>query len=236
VHQCVEKSGCIPIINNGNPSGKANFVFVGAGYSDYDALKSDALALIDYDGNNGNNGLMSIEPFKSYRSKFNIYILPDNNEIPLVKGWLNQVEPDFSKALEVAGRCSVAEYKVIISKTPYRSYASGKATSVSIAGGFQNGARTIIHELGHSFGGLADEYVEEDLGDRPYPPNCAPSKETAEKWWGNIPGAGFFEGCSYTGKNIRPTFNSVMRNPWELKDGYGPVNLPQMISRLEKYS
>ncbi|MFH0973972.1 MAG: hypothetical protein V1817_04275 [Candidatus Micrarchaeota archaeon] len=238
IHQCVAKVGCISIVNNGDPSSKANFVFVGAGYSDYESLKSDTLALIDYDGNNGNHGLMSVEPFKSYRNKFNIYILPDNNEISLVKGWFNQLEPDFSKAREVAGRCGLAEYQIIISKTPYRSYASGKATSVSIRG-FQDGARTLIHELGHSFGGLADEYVEEELGNRPGQPNCAPNKETAEQWWGDFNGEqdiGFFEGCSYTGKNIRPTFNSIMRNPWELKDGFGLVNTRQIISRLEKYS
>jgi hypothetical protein len=93
----------------------------------------------------------------------------------------------------------------------------------------------LLHEFGHSFGKLADEYVEPQLGDRPKSPNCAPDILTAQKWWAGVNDVGYYEGCSYTEDNIRPTFNSIMRAHWILKDDYGEVNKQALLSILNKY-
>ncbi|MDO8537715.1 MAG: hypothetical protein Q7S21_02420, partial [archaeon] len=92
-----------------------------------------------------------------------------------------------------------------------------------------------LHEFGHDFGKLADEYVEPKIGNYPRSPNCAPDISTAQSWWGGIVGAGTFYGCSYVESNIRPTKNSIMRSHYVLKDDYGPVNSKELEKILNNY-
>ncbi|MFH1607006.1 MAG: hypothetical protein ABIC91_06670 [Nanoarchaeota archaeon] len=109
--------------------------------------------------------------------------------------------------------------------------------------------RTFIHEFGHAFGGLVDEYVETDIGDHTQKPNCAPAEDVDEYWginslFGNLIGegpaetisgefprlvVGQYQGCSYINSNIRPTSIGIMRNqefltPEEFNHGFGRVN------------
>jgi hypothetical protein len=124
-----------------------------------------------------------------------------------------------------------------MSKKSFRSYAffSGDAY-LSLASRPENQwGRLLLHEFGHSFGKLADEYVEPQIGNWPRQPNCAPDITTAQKWWSSISGAGYYEGCSYTETNIRPTFNSIMRAHWILKDDFGEVNKQALLNIINKY-
>jgi hypothetical protein len=88
-------------------------------------------------------------------------------------------------------------------------------------------ALTFLHELGHAFGLREEAWPNQNPqtseAARPGPPNCAPDRATAEKWWGGIAGAGFFKGCAGSADYIRPTENSLMARP---APGavYGPVN------------
>ena len=103
--------------------------------------------------------------------------------------------------------------------------------------------RTIVHEFGHSFGGLRDEYFGRiGESDRPGYPNCAPDRETAREWWGDLLGkgedelgVGFYAGCSYTMDNIRPTNSSIMRSSHSLL-GFGPVNDRYLQEKLDLFS
>ncbi|MCC8038449.1 MAG: IgA Peptidase M64 [Bacteroidales bacterium] len=80
----------------------------------------------------------------------------------------------------------------------------------------------VVHEFGHSFGGLADEYfydgdVMEDsypLDVEPWEPNITTRVDFAAKWEDIIdqPGVGLFEGGGYTAKGVyRPADNCRMR-------------------------
>ena len=103
----------------------------------------------------------------------------------------------------------------------------------------KNAGRLILHEFGHGFAHLADEYSEERKPKRPVEPNCAPDIQTARNWWGDLEGkdgVGYFKGCSYVLENIRPTKNSIMFQHWILKDSYYPVNERKILEVLNKYS
>jgi hypothetical protein len=238
LHVCVSKSGCLAVINQGDAKDKVDIVFVGDGYSDNNELKKDALYIIDFGGNSGANGFMSVEPFKSNKQKFNFWMIKAGNTISLLdsNGWKYI---DRGKSLEIAAECTVADQVVVLSKKNFRSYAygiGGGEAYLSLGATPRNTwGRLLLHEFGHAFGGLADEYVEPTLGNRPFRPNCAPDMSTAQSWWGTVSGTGFYQGCSYTNSNYRPTNNSIMRVHWIFKDDYGPVNRLALSKLLEKY-
>ena len=86
-------------------------------------------------------------------------------------------------------------------------------------------ARGFLHEFGHSFG-LRDECVDcrRCSGG---PPNCARTKEEAERLWGDLAAkysrVRYIQGCCGSINYIRPTTASLMNNPDRAKD-FGPVN------------
>ncbi len=235
VKVCVQRSGCINLVNKGESSSKADIVFVGDGFLSIDELKSVVINIYDYDGTK--NGMMSVEPFKSNRDKFNIWIIDGGN---LGTQSVNErigAAPDMKQAMQIAAQCTAADYQIVISKKQFRSFAlfSGSAylsfASESLFG------RLFLHEFGHAFGQLRDEYVETGYG-RPgvdVLPNCAGSISRASEWWGNIAGTGTFDGCEYSLGNYRSTFNSIMRAQWLLKDDYGAVNSVALLKILNKY-
>ena len=239
LNRCKERSECMPIISNGNSATKADIVFVGDGYTDQASLKSDILKIVDYEANNGYKGLMAVEPFRSNKKKFNIWMVPAGNSITYVfNAYLNQQQPEEKSSLILASRCSFADYKVIISKKTYRSFAMPWQKSIWLSVGDPLGkdkGRTLLHEFGHAFGNLADEYVEEAFGSRPQLPNCAPDIQTAQKWWGNLPGTGYNQGCSYTHNNIRPTPNSIMRFQYDFNTEFYAANEQELQEVLKNY-
>lgn len=66
----------------------------------------------------------------------------------------------------------------------------------------------VVHEFGHSFCGLADEYAYEGEQVPMYPTNVEPweknitTKVNFKGKWENIPDAGFYEGAGYTLKGV----------------------------------
>ncbi len=70
----------------------------------------------------------------------------------------------------------------------------------------------VVHEFGHSFGGLADEYAYEEEAIPMYPadiepwePNITTQADFASKWQdmvGNVSGVGLYQGAGYDTKNV----------------------------------
>src|SRR3989344_2296568 len=234
INKCVQKSGCLELINNGNSEDKVDVVFVGDGFFDLVELKKDSFDIVDYDNSPNLAGLMSVEPFKSSKEKFNFWMVLGDDKIPK-NDWDG---PSFKESIQLASQCTQGDYPIIISKKSFRSYAySGHSAYLSF-GRYTDSigrGRLFLHEFGHAFGMLADEYSEEGKSNRPHEPNCAPDVETAIKWWGDVSGTDYFQGCSYVNSNVRPTFNSIMRNHWDLKDDFGPVNKKALLNKLGGY-
>ena len=150
-------------------------------------------------------------------------------------------KPNYKDAVSIASKCTSADYTLVISKNNYRSYCYFGTPCFNSVGNSlsKDTGRLILHEFGHGFAYLADEYSEDGKPKSPREPNCAPDIETAKKWWGNLEGnngVSYFQGCSYVNSNIRPTENSIMFKHWILKDTYYPVNERKILEVLNKYS
>jgi hypothetical protein len=98
-------------------------------------------------------------------------------------------------------------------------------------------AKGFLHELGHSLG-LRDECVDCGELSPPGPPNCAATKEEAEKWWddlvGKDPRVNYISGCCGNKNYIRPTIASLMDNPDKAED-FGSVNERYLREILKRY-
>lgn len=92
-----------------------------------------------------------------------------------------------------------------------------------------------LHELGHSFG-LRDECVDCAQLSLAGPPNCAATKEEAQKWWGDfvgkVAGVNYIRGCCGNKDYIRPVIASFMNDADKAED-FGPVNERYLKNILE---
>lgn len=254
IHECVPRRDCIEVIRNGDPETKIDVLFVGSDYETNEELNDLILQLVDYDGNN--NGLMSVEPFKTRREAFNIWMvnnfLKDEMPIPLVekkKG--NKTKYIFDRNATVYWKGNCRDYSDVVvtlikdGGKRNRSYAFSKYSEAYVIigntvsnTGIDRDGRLLTHEFGHAFGKLADEYVEKGKPDMPMDPNCADNLSEAEEWWDQYTFddyVSYFAGCSYVEDNMRPTFNSIMRDHTKIKDDFHIVNEEHLAEKLNKY-
>lgn len=138
-----------------------------------------------------------------------------------------------------------AGYKMVILDASGGSYCSELSskdkTSLIILGKarYPHGLeKDFLHELGHSLG-LRDENQEvhtQDYSPAGYP-NCAKTKEEAQKWWGDLTGkeeyVDYINGCCGSKDYFRPTIASLM-NDTRRAESFGPVNERYLMKILSE--
>ncbi len=203
----IYKSGC-EIIEGSSDNNKINFVFLPSNYENFNEFRKDAIKIIK-----GKNSLLEIEPFSSNIDKFNFIIINTTQDLECktgCKGFPQSVCCNNNKVMEEASQCDYDNIIVLINNSEICGLSSNYA---KICSKNQFSGFILTHELGHTFGDLADEYVYTEV----YPeykkeenkinsPNC---DIKGCKKWGNIE-EGCFQGC--TESNLyRPSENSIMR-------------------------
>ena len=231
---------CKATVYNGPSSSKADILIVGDQFMSNEELDSGVRSLIDYASvqtNTPSEGLFSIEPFKSNKEKFNIWILAAQNQIAHKADPRKPSEgskPVVSDVFKIASQCPQRDYIIVISKTPYRSFCYFQKPGpclVSLPGRYPG--RLLLHEFGHGFATLGDEYYteinQEDYSGRieDLTPlagllaNCQPTQAAAQEAWGHLVTEGgkigYYPTCggdcgTACASFIRPTQNSIMNN------------------------
>lgn len=242
-------AGVNEISRTGPSSNRVDIVFLGDGYAQADidsgVYRAHVDAMIDhmfYDNE---------EPFQRYRNYFNIFSVntvsnESGADIPAdgiyrdtaldaSYSWAggpdrllyvsdskaNQARND---ALLGTGITADMQF-VTVNET---RYGGGGGSYAVYAGGNSSAPEIALHEVGHSFSGLADEYFYDGLtytGPEPSQPNVTISS-TGDKWsqWigydqPGIGTIGAYEGGMYADYGIyRPSLNSKMRalgNPFD---------------------
>jgi hypothetical protein len=178
------------IVDNGQPNRRIKFVFLGDGFTT--AQQTDFINRVTGFSTN----LFTQEPFKSYKNFFNIYAIKvpsnqsgadhpndaDDDVVPqtqptLVADTYFDVTFDYANVHRLVYPKNVqAVYDVLSANFPLynQSFIFSNSTYYGGAGGTfatstVNSAsdEVAIHEIGHSFGGLADEYMIGGQGERP---------------------------------------------------------------------
>ncbi|MBS3067880.1 hypothetical protein J4450_04205 [Candidatus Micrarchaeota archaeon] len=196
-------------------------------------------------------GFLGMEPFKSNKNKFNFWYVDEIQSVnipkPSKKG-LPSSACSFLCKSDIEQTCGLKNVFVanICHATGCTPSAVFNSDEFYITNTEPANIRVFIHEFGHSFGGLADEYApawqkrEPAEGLSRYP-NCAPDLETAKRWWSDLEGQGegdlkigYFPGCSFVGEYFKPTKSSFMSA--SIMQGFGPVNERHLLELLDYFS
>lgn len=229
IGQCVTSASCDLVA--GAAEGNLQLAFIGEGYADEVSFLQEIQPMINSQ-NPGKHSLLTTPPFSDHVDQIGVWALAVSDTFA--------GSPDAQRFEALTTRCPEANQFVFISPKSFRSYAylNGARAFLSMGSDSLNErGGVLVHELGHSFAGLSDEYVEEALertGRKvPDTPNCATTRAIAEQKWGSIPGTGYFEGCNYLPDQLRPTENSLMRTI-DNNVGFGPVNSRAIEQQLTR--
>jgi hypothetical protein len=194
------------LVNNGNKYNRINLVFMGDGYTATQQTKfvSDVNGIVDK--------LFQTFPFTQYKQFFNVYAIhvisadsgashpgtasDCNTEDPSVP--ISTASTYFSSSFDYGGvhrllYCSYTnainnvlqtnfplyDKGLIIVNTPYYGGSAGTFPVCSVN---NSSSEIMIHELGHAFAGLADEYGG-SLCDGIEKPNCTQQTDTSQLKW-----------------------------------------------------
>ncbi|MDP4184324.1 MAG: M64 family metallopeptidase [Bacteroidota bacterium] len=234
---------------SGDPAHKVDVVLLSEGYTadQYEQFKSDCAKFAE--------ALFSYTPYRENRSKFNIRGVwaPSQEsgvDIPGENQWRKtnldasyytfnseryQMVTDFQKVRDMAS-CAPYDYIYILSNT--QKYGGGAIYNfygISAAGHKAEAGKIYVHEFGHLFLGLADEYVGGveyndfyPLNVEPWEPNLTTLVDFDKKWKNqldpqtpvptpatkeNAEVLGVYEGGGYVAKGVyRPWMNCMMNN------------------------
>lgn len=246
------------ILFNGKPENKVDIVFIAEGYTlqEMEKFSKDAKRFAGY--------LFDIEPYKSRKSDFNIWaVLSDSQDsgtdIPHQGVWKRTAvssnfytfeidryltAPNQKIVASVASNSNCDALYVIVNTEKYGGGGIFNFYGLSMSDHKQS-AEVFVHEFGHSFAGLGDEYYSSEvayeefynLKVEPWEPNITTMVNFASKWrdmisaevpqptpnepaYKNI--TGLFEGGGYMAKGIfRPYLDCRMKT--NSAEGFCPV-------------
>lgn len=226
---------CSSLLLNGDDASKLNIVFVGSNYINRSKLTQDALKYVKV--------FRKVEPFSSNINKFNFYV---SNS--LIRCDANQIIECDSFTLKKSASMCPNDYVIVLydrSKLkdtvfPLRSSSYSNIEKINIL----DDELVVVHEFGHAFGDLWDEYDEDKyyskfvkIDDFGKLPNCdemnCPSWRLSNGSYEK--GASCYKGCTLS-SFYRATKNSIMNN-FRRPDGktFGPVNENILEKKLRYY-
>lgn len=239
----------VKVIDGGKAENMVDFAFVAEGYakSEMDQFVVDVKNMANY--------ILSQEPYKSHRKKFNFWAIcsPSENsgtDNPRENKWQNTAVNSMFNTFYIDRYLEtedVIAIRDIASCTPYDHICVLVNSDKYGGGGIYNhfsistahhplSKEVMLHEIGHGFAGLADEYYTSsvayqdyfDLETEPWQPNITTLVNFESKWKHLInPGVpiptplhekyknktGVFEGGGYVEKGVyRPAVDCMMKS------------------------
>ena len=201
----VHPPGC-DIIQGEYDKTQISFVIVPSGYENYDEFKADVQYLI-----NGRNSLLDVEPFKSNKEKFTFFTVNTTRDLECEIGCRDVptlICCNNKRVMEEASRC---DYDTILVLVNSKQHCGSASYYSKVCSKNPYSRLILLHEIGHSFGDLADEYVYSDyFGDYSVGEvkeiNCA--EPGCEKW--DNQSEGCYQGCTYSSLYRPRKSNSIM--------------------------
>lgn len=164
------------IVDKGDPAKRVDIVIVSSGFPKSESARVNQLA------EQLKNALLKVDPFQNYPDYINFHRInvddptPGRQRIPF-RVENNILTCERQKAIEYAGHAPSFDLVVVLCNVS-NVRATGGPPVITIDASLDLG-RTFLHEMGHAFASLADEYVDPTLaGGRPFP-----SEESEENEW-----------------------------------------------------
>lgn len=213
-----------------------NIAFVAEGY------QQEEMDVFIKDVNTAVEALFEYEPFKGNKDKFRIIAVKSPSvdsgvSLPRAHDWKQTAVSSHFDTFYMDRYLTTLQLQQVhdlLAGLPYEHIIILANTSTYGGGGILNlfnltsthhkyYKEVVVHEFGHSFAGLADEYAYENepleiypLDIEPWEPNITTLVAFNSKWEtseGNTSGTGLFEGSGYRMKGIyRPTPDCRMRS------------------------
>ena len=237
------------LLLNGPASTCIDIVILPEGYmqEEMEKFTRDARRLTEH--------FFEVEPFKTYRNKFNIRLvfaesLESGTDIPGEGVWKNTVlnsnfytfgceryltSPDLWKISDIAAAVPYDQVIILVNSDKYGG--GGIYNFYTICTSDNNASPGVmVHEFGHAFAGLGDEYYNSDVAYEdfydtrfePWEPNLTTLNNFDKKWKDMVPNdvpvptpdflkyagkTGAFEGGGYQAEGIyRPQIDCIMKN------------------------
>lgn len=199
-----------PVFENGPPSEKVDLLVIGDGYTaaEMEKFHADATRLV--------NALFEEEPFKSRRSDFNVWAL----DLPSAESGVSRPRAGQFRRTPVSAEYNIFDSERYVltydnralrdaaSAAPYEfleilvneeQYGGGGIFNFQATAAADTGFAeyVFIHEFGHHFAGLADEYYTSDVAyetgaayhPEPWEPNVTALHDPENVKWGDLIGA-----------------------------------------------
>jgi hypothetical protein len=224
-----DSNGYVTLINNGDPAEKLDVLYLGDDYS------PDQLSLYRSDVEVFYQQLLNVEPFSTFAGNINIHRIDNTHDLGC---WYSGrlIQCDTNQVLAVALNAPHDFIVVIVNNSQY-----GGSGGSLIAVAFRdtdpdrtgNGPRVAVHEIGHTFGRLADEYLAQYSGLR-NAPNCTIDPKCSA--WIDFPNTGCFQGCNFPDE-YRSTENDCLMRTLDPSEGFHfcPVCRAHLTSLLQAY-
>lgn len=259
---------------SGDPACKVDVVLIPEGYTaeEMEKFKNDCRIFAD--------GIMSFSPYAENADKFNFRAVlapseESGTDIPADGCWkrtlLNSsfytfdserylMTENFWKVRDVAANAPYDVIYIIANSEKYGGGAIYNHYGISIAGN-EHSAKVYVHEFGHLFAGLGDEYVGTTSYNDLYPvdvepwePNLTTLKNFSSKWEDMLPEGtpvptplfgdrtdtvstdrlGVYEGGGYASKGIYRPCPDCLMNSFRA-DGFCPVCSRAIVRMIEFY-
>ena len=207
---------------SGSPEKCIDVVIVPEGYT------ADEMDLFYKDAGIAVNSLLSHEPFKTMQDRFNILAVElaskdGSVSVPKEGLWTETALGSHFSTFYSDRYLTTLRLRQLHDKlagVPYEHIIILANTDVYGGGGIFNSytlttahhaqfAPVVVHEFGHSFGGLADEYYYDDQYEQyynsetePWEPNLTTKVDFESKWKDMMPQAGLYEGGGYMSKGV----------------------------------
>ena len=257
------------IQSTGNSTNRVDMIFLGDGYTATDIAAGTYQSHVDGYLDYIFSGVTLTDPFTTYRSFFNIHVIDtasiqsgadDPNagsyvDTALGASYAYGGGPDrllyvdttlANAALNTATTGTGIGAEMLYVTVNSTKYGGGGGKYGVYAGGNSAAHEVALHEIGHSFAHLADEYGDYDntkttvySGTEPNQPNVTidPTGAKWADWLGyvdpNLGTVGAYEGGKYVDQGIyRPTLNSKMQS---LGQPFDPIAREAFIHEFYKY-
>lgn len=224
--QNAASSNVIKVLDNGDSSNRVDLVFLSEGYT------NSQLSKFSTDVNNIINGYFNVPPYKEYKNLYNVWRVevvsnqtgagtggrPIDTRFGANFGCYNidrLLCVDEGKVLSYINSIMPshqADQVVVVVNTTTYGGAGGTVATMSLAPAAIDLA---LHEVGHSFGHLGDEYTNGTcISSEPFEPNVTTSAY-GNKWshWLSASNVDAYQGARYCSSGMyRPTYDSMMNH------------------------